>query len=195
MLPGKLEGGNFISLIRKWQTMWNNTVLEHLQSMRLTAGPGIRLQRMPGGTVISAERGRGTGGMGGAAPDPEGGPFAVTAEAESGRGKTSWVIRLHNSTGSSGKAGMVTAGSYRKLIHDQEWKARAGTVYLDVTYSDNTESYTVVFALESEVPDTGDEKRYILRIAEVAHDPETNVYTVSQVRPYGDIEIAGRWVK
>lgn len=56
MLPGKLEDGNFITLIRRWREMWNTLLREHLNSMRLIAGKGIRIQHYPNGTVISADR-------------------------------------------------------------------------------------------------------------------------------------------
>lgn len=197
MLPGKLDGGNFISLIKRWQTMWNNVLLEHLQSMRLVAGHGIRIQKLASGTVISAERAGAASAGSAASMETDGGPFAVTAEltTDDDSGDLSWIIRLHNSNSNSGQAGMVTIGRYRKVISDQEWDAQAGVVYLDVTYNDEDDAYTVIFDLEDELPDTEDEKRFILRIAEILHDTENDTYTVSQIQPFGDIEILGRWVK
>lgn len=197
MLPGKLDGGNFISLIKRWQTMWNNVLLEHLQSMRLVAGHGIRIQKLASGTVISAERAGAAIAGSAASMETEGGPFAVTADLTTNddSGELSWIILMHNSNSDSGKAGMVTIGRYREVISDRKWDARAGVVYLDVTYNDEDDAYTVIFDLEDELPDTEDEKRFILRIAEILHDTENDTYTVCQIQPFGDIEILGRWVK
>lgn len=197
MLPGKLEDGNFINLIKKWRDMWNNTLLDHLQSMRLVAGSGIRIQKLASGTVISADRSSGGAAPSAVAQDSDGGAFAVTIEDDSDENaeEPNWIIKLHNSNSESGIAGMVTVGSYRETIDDQEWDAQEGVVYLDITYDDESEEYTIIFDLEDEVPDTEDEKRYILRIAEITYDSETESYTASQINPYGDIEVLGRWVK
>lgn len=83
MLPGKLDGGNFISLIKRWQTMWNNVLLEHLQSMRLVAGHGIRIQKLASGTVISAER-AGSSSAGAATPVSGGEQWNLEVEEKGG---------------------------------------------------------------------------------------------------------------
>lgn len=36
----------------KWREMWNNEVIPYIQTMRLIAGRGIRLNHLPAGTVI-----------------------------------------------------------------------------------------------------------------------------------------------
>ena len=38
--------------VTEWRRMWNDEVLPHLESLRLAAGPGLRIDRHPNGTVI-----------------------------------------------------------------------------------------------------------------------------------------------
>ena len=90
---------------------------------------------------------------------------------------------------------MVTIGSYRETVQDRKWDARQGVVYLDITCDGTTGEYSVIFALEEKIPETTGQKRFVLRIAEIAYDAETELYTASQVHPCGDIEVLGRWVK
>ena len=97
MLPGKLDGGNFISLIKRWQTMWNNVLLEHLQSMRLVAGHGIRIQKLASGTVISAER-AGSSSAGAATPVSGGEQWNLEVERKGGNYEVKVVMfpsRVH----------------------------------------------------------------------------------------------------
>ena len=94
-----------------------------------------------------------------------------------------------------GVAGMVTIGSRRMQIEDQVWEPKPGVVILDIVYDDDTEEYDVLFSLEDELPETTDEKRYILRIAEISYDEDTETWSAAQIRPVGDIEVTGRWVK
>ena len=49
--------------------------------------------------------------------------------------------------------------------------------------------------LAEKLPETTDEKRYILRLAEVTCDKDQKTYSVAQIRAVGDIEVLGRWVK
>ena len=149
-----------------------------------------------GGTLRLVGSGSGDG-TAGAAETKAGGPFAVTIEdvSEDGAAEPEWTILLHNSKSESGTAGMVTIGSYREMIEDQEWDPQEGIVYLDITYDPETEEYDIIFDLEDELPETGDEQRYILRIAEITYDAETETWTAHQIRDYGDIEVLGRWVR
>lgn len=128
--------------------------------------------------------------------DGDEGPFAVTIEDLNENGnQPNWTVRLHNSASESGVAGMLTIGSQRMQISDQEWSPKNGVVILDITYDDEAEDYTATFSLEEQLPETKDEKRYILRIAEIFYNNDTESWTVAQMRPVGDIEVTGRWVK
>ena len=187
MLPRKLlKNDKFIVLYDLW-----NQLIDHLHETRPVAGTGIRIQRLPAGTVISAAGSSGRGGSGIAAADDEG-PFAVTIENPD---ENSWTVKLHNTASESGVAGMLTIGSRRKQIADQEWPPKAGVVILDITYDDEAEDYTTTFSLEETLPETNDEKRYILRIAEISYNSDTESWTAAQIHPVGDIEVLGRWIK
>lgn len=191
MLPRKLlKNDKFIVLYDLW-----NQLIDHLQSCRPVPGAGIRIQRLPAGTVISAAGSSGRGGGGIAAAGDEG-PFAVTIEpVDEEQENPGQVVRLHNTASASGIAGMLTIGSRRKQIADQEWPPKAGVVILDITYDDEAEDYTATFSLEEQLPETADEKRYILRIAEISYNSDTESWNAAQIHPVGDIEVTGRWVK
>ena len=68
-------------------------------------------------------------------------------------------------------------------------------MYLEITYDPETEEYDIIFDLEDELPETEDERRYILRIAEITYDEGSDTWTAHQIRDYGDIEVTGRWVR
>lgn len=195
MLPGKLTDGNFINLIKKWRDMWNDILLDHLQSMRLVAGSGIRIQKLANATIISAERGSGGSSPSAITQDDDGGPFAVEIFNAGDIDTPEWKVKLFNSKSKSGIAGLVTIGSFRKECEYQEWSAKKGVVYLDATYDPETEDYKVIFGFEEKLPETKDEQRYILRIAEIGYDTESKMYIAHQIHNYGDIEVTGRWVK
>lgn len=192
MLPRKLlKNDKFIVLYDLW-----NQLIDHLQSCRPVAGAGIRIQRLPAGTVFSASAGSSGGGAAGVTAAGDEGPFAVTIEpVDEEQENPGLVVRLHNTASESGVAGMLTIGSRRKQIADQEWSPKAGTVILDITYDDEAEDYTATFSLEETLPETKDEKRYILRIAEISYNNDTESWSAAQIHPVGDIEVLGRWVK
>lgn len=192
MLPRKLlKGDKFAVLYDLW-----NQLIDHLQSSRPVAGTGIRIQRLPAGTVFSTARSSGKSGSSMTVDDGDEGPFAVTIEDLNENGnQPNWTVRLHNSASESGVAGMLTIGSRRMQISDQEWQPKTGVVILDITYDDEAEDYIATFSLEEQLPETKDEKRYILRIAEISYDGDTESWSAAQMHPVGDIEVAGRWVK
>ena len=71
--------------IDEWKNMWNDEVLPYLHAAELVAGPGLRIDRRPAGTLIrvisSGSRGGAGGGVTLAAvvtpPTDRGGPGAV----------------------------------------------------------------------------------------------------------------------
>ena len=49
----------------EWKRMWNDEVLPYLYSAQLVAGPGVRIDRRPAGTLIRAVPSDGAGNGGG----------------------------------------------------------------------------------------------------------------------------------
>ena len=74
----------------EWRDMWNDEVLPYLRSEHLVAGPGIRIDRRPAGTLIRA-----------VPPDAEnGGSFTLAA-----------VVTMPTSGGGPGTVKPVVFGS------------------------------------------------------------------------------------
>ena len=48
--------------IAEWKRMWNDEVLPYLRGAQLVAGPGIRIDRRPAGTLIRVVSSGGAGG-------------------------------------------------------------------------------------------------------------------------------------
>ena len=80
--------------IAEWKRMWNDEVLPYLRGAQLVAGPGIRIDRRPAGTLIRvvSSGGAGTGGGG----------TGVTLAA---------VVTMPTSGGGVGTVSPVTVGS------------------------------------------------------------------------------------
>ena len=191
MIPPRLRRGDPIGkLVDHW-----NMLIDHLNEIRIVAGGGISVSKMPAGTVISA-RGKSGGSTGSSAASFLAGPFAVSMLNTGSADSPSWQVVLYNSAAPESKiAGMLTIGSYREEIQKQFFDPQEGVLFLDATYDENSEKYTCSFALEENIPDTGDEKRYIYRIGEISYDDNTKNYKTSQIHPFGDIDVLGRWVK
>ena len=195
MLPNKLQhGDNLASLFDKF-----NRIIDYLHETRLVAGPGMRINRLPAGTTIestaTASAAAQSVPVSGSAAQP--GPFAVEifdANEDVEDADPNLRVRLYNSAADSGTAGLVTIGSYRTSIQDQEWELQEGLVYLDVTWDTETKKYVIDFCLDNDLPETDDPMQYFLRIAEIQYDEDNDEYTVAQLRPCTDIEVLGRWV-
>ena len=54
--------GNGLAAVAEWRRMWNDEVLPYLRSQRPVAGPGVKIDQRPAGTMITAA------GVGGSAP-------------------------------------------------------------------------------------------------------------------------------
>ena len=188
MIPRKLlRGDKFSALYDLW-----NQLVDHLHEIRPVAGSGIKIQRLPAGMRISASVGGGGGGSSDVLLEARG-PFAVTLE-ENIETNTQ-TVKMHNSASDGEIAGLVTIGSSRFEIKNQEWAPAAGIVFCDITCNAESGEYQVLFSLAEKLPETTDEKRYILRLAEVTYDKDQKTYSVAQIRAVGDIEVLGRWVK
>ena len=187
MIPPKLQKGDPFG---KVMTCWN-MLIDHLNEIRLVAGSGISITRRPAGTILSAQSAAGGGGVSAAAAQT--GPFAVELIYDD---KGSATVTLYNSGNPSGEtAGLVTIGSFMETVKKQTFAPKQGVVFLDITYNAEADKYTCSFALESKLPETRDEKRYIYRIAEISYDSSTKEYKSTQLHPVGDIDVRGRWVK
>ena len=157
MIPPRLRRGEPIGkLVDHW-----NMLIDHLNEIRIVAGNGISVSKMPSGTVINARRGSGNSSNG-TVTALLAGPFAVSSVNDGTVESPSWQVVLHNSANPQGDvAGLLTIGSYREEIHKQFFDPQKGVLFLDVIYDDESEEYSCTFALEESIPDTGNEKRYI----------------------------------
>ena len=77
----------------EWKNMWNDEVLPYLHSAQLVAGPGLRIDRRPAGTLIRVVSSGGAGGNCGG---------GVTIAA---------IVTMPTSGGGVGTASPVTIGS------------------------------------------------------------------------------------
>lgn len=187
MIPPKLQKGDPFG---KVMTCWN-MLIDHLNEIRIVPGRGISITRRPGGTILSAQSSASGGGA--SAATEQTGPFAVELLYDD---KGTAAVTLYNNGNPSGEtAGLVTIGSFRESVKKQTFAPKQGVVFLDITYDSDADKYTCAFALESKLPETRDEKRYIYRIAEITYDSSTKEYKSTQLHPLGDIDIRGRWVK
>lgn len=188
MIPPRLQKGDpFGKLMNYW-----NMLIDHLYESRLVSGYGVSVSRRPAGTIVSISRARSGSGSGAMGLAPTG-PFAVEILTDNSGKQT---VTLHNSRAPDGEtAGLVTIGSFRETVKKQTYSPKAGVLFLDVVYNSEKDSYSCSFALETRLPETKDEKRYIYRIAEITWNSEKKVYYSAQIHPVGDIEVKGRWVK
>ena len=96
----------------EWKRMWNDEVLPYLHSERLVAGPGVRIDRRPAGTLIRVIPSGGGGGNGGVA----------TLAA---------VVTMPTSGGGIGTVSPVTIGSGGEITITSGATIQAKFPYLD----------------------------------------------------------------
>ena len=53
MQLNRITAKSLIGIVKQIKTLWNNELVPILNSLNLTAGKGIRIQKMPAGTIIS----------------------------------------------------------------------------------------------------------------------------------------------
>ncbi len=134
MLPEKLKGGNFLALITSWKAMWNDKLQDHLRSMEIVPGPGIRVQRLSNGTVISCTRIPG-GGVNAAPSDSEYNGYFKVVDVPDEDGSAPTQIRIIDGAAPSADNCGRTDLPGCVLVPCATLPKKAGDVYLQATWS------------------------------------------------------------
>ena len=116
MFPPKLtHGDNLANLFQKF-----NTVIDYLREIRLVAGNGIRINRLPAGTTIESTATATGGSPQAPAEYVDLGPFDMKAVNTGTEENPVWKIRVYNSKDEtdSGIAGLLIIGQ-RQLPVDE----------------------------------------------------------------------------
>ena len=114
--------------IGEWRRMWNGEVLPFLRSQQLIAGPGVRLDRRPGGTTIRAAAGVTCGGAAyiPSAPEPYNSYFKITMVR---RNTLSYAVTVADGATGSDSYAVVNGGSTYTLPPYSE-TISSGALYL-----------------------------------------------------------------
>jgi len=136
-----------------------------------------------------------------ASGDDDKGPFDSLLESVTKGNATEWSLTCTDTLNPKrGKAGYVHCGTYREEIPARSWKVTGELVlFLDILYTPDMEKpgtgkYTIGIYAEDKLPQTqGDERRVIVRLAEVIKEDYT--FRLLKYRKPGDYSVSGRWVK
>ncbi|MBO4631752.1 MAG: hypothetical protein J5858_07500 [Lentisphaeria bacterium] len=187
MIPNKLNhGDNLTNLFEKF-----NEVIDYLRQIRLVAGNGIRLNRLPAGTTIESTATATAGGM--SAPSVAAHPFDAEIVNKGTDENPSYYVRIYNSAlPDSPYAGVVYVYEYEITVPVTEFAITTNNgffVALDVDFTQGTNPpYSVTLSV---VPyGSGGEVGYTTYREYIAEGKLPNVAS----RVDGDISVYGRWV-
>lgn len=168
---------------------WNQLLDCLVWAMDHPAGDGTTILNMGHGILrlgqisSSGSSGGGTGAYAG--------PFCIRMYRE--QGEDDLQIQLYDGGNLRGTvAGIITGGSRRWTIAAQTYPLKAGVMYAEVVYDPETKEYASGAYLEEEIPESGNPRRWVCRLAEVSETDGR--YTINQIWQGGDIEIMGRWL-
>ena len=91
----------------EWRRMWNQDVLPYLRGQRLIAGRGVRINRLPAGTVIDVIDAGGRG----AAGNPDGGYSSYFKLSLGGNGSGGYVVTIADGATGSNSIAVVNGGT------------------------------------------------------------------------------------
>ena len=181
MLPNKLQHGD--STARLFD-LWNQ-LIDYLREIRLVAGNGIRINRLPAGTTIESTATAAGGGMS-APADTSSHPFDVEF---TGSGPEYSARIVNSALPDSPYAGTVYIGSYIYAVPVSTVTVGSDRKYIDIVVTYNAENnpvYTVQLQTRSGTV-TDPLTTFRQCIAEVKY-PDIDSRTTD------DIHITDRWV-
>lgn len=187
MLPNKLQhGDNLASLFDKF-----NRIIDYLREIRLVAGHGIRINRLPAGTTIESTATATGGTQNGSAP---GHPFDVEIINKGTEETPVYYARVYNSAlPDSPDAGLVY-GTYDIMIPVTELQITASgffNVWLVVKYDPDAFRYfdasLRLYPQDIRPPEDTSETAWCRVIATIHPPLQVSTYYTS------NIEITGRW--
>lgn len=170
-----------------------NAICDYLRSARIVAGKGVKVSRLPGGTVVSA--GANPISAASAPPEKEEERGAFDVRYVEGEDGTLGKVRVYDSSAPEGnRAGRVYVDTW--IDCDAEnFTPKNGVVFVEVEYCNG--EYLATAYLEDTIPaDRVDEPFYVEVIADVeikTVEGKTEVL-VSRSRPLGNIQVLGRWI-
>lgn len=132
MIPPKLtHGDNLANLFEKF-----NTVIDYLREIRLVAGNGIRINRLPAGTTIESTA-TATGGT--PAAPPQGHPFDAALINKGTEESPDYYVKIYNSA--------LPDSPYAGIVYVGDWDIYVGAAEIQVTtqngfFVDLTVTYT-----------------------------------------------------
>ena len=189
IIPPKLtHGDNLANLFEKF-----NRVIDYLHEIRLVAGPGIRINRLPAGTTIESTA-TATGGTPAAPASEEGHPFDVEIINKGTKENPQYYARIYNSAlPDSPDAGLVY-GTYDFMIPVTELQITASGffhVWLVVKYDPDAfrhfDASLRLYPQDIRPPEDTSETAWCRVIATIYPPLQVSTNYTS------NIEITGRW--
>lgn len=189
MIPPKLQhGDNLQNLFQKF-----NTVIDYLREIRLVAGNGIRINRLPAGTTIESTA-TATGAAvssGGGGESAPGHPFDVKLLKNGTEENPQYAVRVYNSAlPDSPYAGIVYIGTatYSVPVDEPTIEAEPGDViFVDLVVTYSSQTYTITFEIRTDADYTDADNVFRETIAQGALPEIVSVVS-------SNIRITGRWL-
>lgn len=185
MLPSKLNHGDSLArLFDRW-----NQLVDYLHEIRLVAGNGIRINRLPAGTTIESTA---TATAAAAAPPKKDGhPFDAEMINKGTEENPRYYVRIYNSAlPDSPYAGVLTVYEWDMSVPVTEIEVTTQNgffIVLDITYEEGKPPFSIQFSLSPH--GSGSEVGYLTAREYIAEGKIPNV----ESRISGDIYVYGRW--
>ena len=185
MIPPKLtHGDNLANLFEKF-----NTVIDYLREIRLVAGTGIRINRLPAGTTIESTA-TATGGS--TSAPPQGHPFDVMLINKGTEEDPDYYVKIYNSAlPDSPYAGVIIIYDWDVYVPVTEVKVTTQDnffVVLDITYTGSGDPpFSTPFLLYPF--GSGGDVGYLTQREYIAQGKIPNVASSMS----GNIEVNNRW--
>ena len=197
MIPPKLtHGDNLANLFEKF-----NTVIDYLREIRLVAGNGIRINRLPAGTTIESTATAGGGGASSPGEYIPRGTFDVEVINAGTEENPTWKLRVYNSadTTGSGVAGLLIVGRRQFEVEEEELEPPEGEssyryLYLDVVYDPEELQYTYELKITEDDELPQDEEREYTEVICMIYSVGYGKPLIGSMRALGNIIVTGRWV-